>query len=376
MMRTDGVGLYLHIPFCKSKCKYCDFASFPNMSSWDMEAYTGRICEELESYRKEEKIGVDTVFFGGGTPTLLPTYLFRRIVNKLRDVFDVSCDAEFTVEANPKTVSDDALSVYSDCGVNRISIGLQSIHENELKKLGRIHTYGDFLQSFELIAKHGFKNISVDLMYGIPDQTVSSFDKTLTEVLKLPITHTSVYGLIVEEGTPFFDMRDSLNLPTLDDECDMYYLAARRLGEAGFTHYEISNYSKGEQYRCNHNLKYWRDEEYIGVGLAAYSYFGGIRYGNSRNLDEYNRSSEGEYTEREAIDTEGEMYEYAMLRLRLSEGFSLEDYKRRFGVDFLRGREDLVKRLVGAGYLTAEGDRLALTESGFYLSNSILAELL
>ena len=374
-MKAEPIGLYIHIPFCIKKCKYCDFTSFPHMSEWEMESYVGRLCEEIEGYRRDDKIPVNTIFFGGGTPSLLPPLLFKRVINKIRDVFEISDDAEFTVEVNPGTVKGETLDAYRALGVNRISIGLQSIHENELKKIGRIHSYRDFITALDIILERDFSNISVDLMYARPEQSARSFKKTLECVAALPITHVSVYGLILEEGTPFYEERDTLNLPSEEQELEMYELASEILGRSGFEHYEISNYAR-DGAQCRHNLKYWREEEYIGCGIAAYSYFEGKRYGNSKSWQEYSEGFGKEYSYTEIIDIDAEKYEYVMLGLRLSRGISLSEYQRRFSEDFTKGREALLDKLESAGYIKRTSDTISLTERGFYVSNSIITEIL
>ena len=374
-MTTDSIGLYLHVPFCKRKCNYCDFCSFSNLSCDIRDRYIDRLVEEIGAYKRDKKIGVDTIFFGGGTPTLLTPFELEKIIRAIDDTFRVAADCEFTLEGNPGTVHSDNVLAYKSLGVNRFSLGLQSIHENELKILGRIHNYDDFLNSYNTIYSSGITNINVDLMYGIPEQTTSSFEKTLIEITRLSPTHISAYGLILEEGTPFFDKRNSLALPPEDSECDMYYTAAEILGSNGYSHYEISNYHKAG-YACRHNLKYWHADEYIGVGISAYSYFGGARYGNSRDMDEYLSSHGINYTMKDVVDAETRMFEYAMMRLRLREGFSLSEYESRFGTSLLLGKEEKVKELIAGGYLNISDDRIALTERGFYVSNTILTELL
>ena len=373
-MATDALGLYVHIPFCVKKCNYCDFCSFPILeASWRGE-YIDRLCEELCSY-KDKQIAIDSIFFGGGTPSLLTPLEFDRICSAIKDSFVVLPDTEFTVESNPKTLDEEKLMAFVRNGVNRLSIGLQSIHKNEEKSLGRIHNYEDFLDSYALARRCGIKNINVDLMYGIPEQTMASFEETLSAVCHLSPEHISLYGLILEEGTPFYKMKDSLSIPSEDTECDMYYLAARQLSERGYSHYEISNYAK-DGYECRHNLKYWHCDEYIGVGLSAYSYFDKKRFGNTDDPQAYLSGKCTEYDGAEEVDPATESYEYVMLRLRLKEGFSLSEYKNRFGRDFSDGREELLKRLSAADYLKINEGRIALTEKGFYISNSILTELI
>lgn len=371
-METKAIGLYVHIPFCVRKCNYCDFCSF-NLSeaSWK-DRYISQLCEEIYSYR-EERIKVDSIFFGGGTPTLLTPDEFRKIFLAIEDSFEILADSEFTVEANPKTLDREKLRTYKECGVNRLSIGLQSIHENELKILGRIHSYEDFLASYKLAGEFGISNLNVDLMYGIPEQTIESFGITLEKLIALKPQHISLYGLILENGTPLYKMKDTLSFPSEDEECDMYYLAAQKLSDAGYSHYEISNYALPGR-ECSHNLKYWHCDEYIGIGLSAYSYFEGKRFGNLNDKDVYLSDSCISY--KRNYDSVDESYEFVMLGLRLREGISLKEYESRFGISFLHGRKEIIDRLVAFGYISIEGDRLHLTEQGFYVSNAILTELI
>lgn len=372
-MRAEPIGLYVHIPFCKSKCSYCDFCSFPEKTVARREEYVAALCREISSYKKMN-ISVDSVFFGGGTPSLLTAEELSRISDTITSSFDILPDTEFTIESNPKTLTRDKLTAFRTSGVNRISLGLQSIHENEMKLLGRIHNFDDFLFSYEMVKNSGISNINVDLMYGIPSQTIESFGKTLEAVASLAPPHLSLYGLILEEGTPLYNNRENYAFPTEDEECDMYYLARDILADYGYRHYEISNYAK-EGFECRHNLKYWHAEEYIGVGLSAYSYFGGKRFGNTKSFDEYFCDDSVKY-DCETIDVDTQAYEYAMLRLRLSEGFSLDDYKSRFSIDFCEGREEKIEKLVSLGYLARKDGRISLTDSGMYVSNTILTELL
>ncbi len=373
-MRADPIGLYVHIPFCIKKCNYCDFCSFSDLNTDVRSAYISRLIDEIFGYKREDKIKIGTVFFGGGTPSLLSPSEFSRIADAIYSTFDIAEGSEFTIEVNPKTITPEKLSAYRAHGVNRISIGLQSIHENELKKLGRIHSFSDFQEAYELVRAEGINNVSVDIMYGIPEQTPESFKETLGAVLKMSPDHISCYGLILEENTPFWDMMDELPIPSEDEECEMYYAAADILSRSGYSHYEISNYAK-PGFESKHNLKYWHAEEYIGVGISAYSYFCGKRYGNSRSMSEYLSDFSPKYDE-EILGVKERAYEYAMLSLRLSSGVSLSKYKELFGFDFLSGREEEISRLINAGYLKNDNGRVFLTERGFYVSNAILAELL
>ena len=371
-MKADSVGLYVHIPFCKRKCNYCDFCSFPLRLEEEKKAYLAALSNEIESYRGKS-ISVDTVFFGGGTPSLLSGDELSFILESLRSVYKIEDDAEITLEANPGTVNEQTLKAYRSSGVNRLSFGLQSIHENELKLLGRIHSFEDFKLSYEGARLAGFTNINVDIMYGIPEQTASSFIKTINEIVALSPEHISVYGLIIEEGTPLFENRDKLVFPPEDEECDMYYAAADLLSKKGYCHYEISNYSIPD-FECKHNLKYWRDLEYIGLGLDAHSYFRGERFNNTAEMQKY---LIGNYLDNrsEVLQADRE-FEFAMLALRLKEGISNKIYRELFGKDFILPRIEKLKQFSLHGLLIFDEERVALTEKGFYVSNSILTELL
>ncbi len=372
MMTTKPVGLYVHVPFCVRKCNYCDFCSFPEkgIAPEARARYIDTLVSEIIGYESEPKITVDTVFFGGGTPSLLTPSELEKIFRAIRSSFDLLLDAEITIEANPGTLTRDKLTAYRRLGINRLSIGLQSIHENEQKILGRIHNYADFTEAFGIAREAGFDNIGVDLMYGIPEQTLDSFAETLDAVIALSPEHISAYGLIVEEGTPFFEQAATLPLPTEDAECDMYRLAIDKLRVGGYSHYEISNYARAGR-ESRHNLHYWHCDEYIGVGVAAHSYFGGRRYFNPDSLADYTACSRI-YSE----DSGDGEFEYAMLAFRLAEGLSLSDFEARFSHSFADGREELISRYTDLGYMRCIDDRLALTDDGMYVSNAILSELL
>lgn len=374
-MTTDRIGLYVHIPFCVSKCNYCDFASFANVDSEKRRRYVDRLCDEILAYSKRGRYTVDSVFFGGGTPSLLTPKELEKIFEAINESFKIEDGAEITLEANPKTLTCDFVRCANSLGVNRASLGLQSIHKNELKFLGRIHTYDDFLLSYDMLSKGDIDNVNVDLMYGIPEQNQGSFKATLEAVAGIRPKHISAYGLIVEEGTPFFKMKDKLPIPTEDEEADMYYMADEYLGSLGYRHYEISNYAQ-RGFESRHNLKYWHDEEYIGVGLSAHSYLSSERYSNTSLLDEYLRGYGVQYQCKEVLTEADTEYEYAMMRLRLSEGISFSDYESRFGHAFSSGREELIRTFSDAGLIKCTDKSINLTARGFYLSNSILSELL
>ena len=373
-MTTKPIGLYVHIPFCVRKCNYCDFCSFPIESISFRDKYISALCREIEGYRGRN-ISLNSIFFGGGTPSLLTADEMSRIVSVIQKSFLILEDTEFTLEANPGTIDEEKLSEFVSLGINRLSLGLQSIHENEMKILGRIHSFDDFEKVYHSARSLGISNINVDLMYGIPEQTMESFEATVKKIIELSPEHISLYGLIFEEGTPFYNKKNSLSLPGEDSECDMYYLAARLLRENRYRHYEISNYAK-EGRESRHNMKYWRCDEYIGVGLSAYSYFDGRRYGNTDMVTEYLSDSYRGFAYEENVDNSSLAYEFVMLGLRTADGISLKEYKEKFGYDFLENRENLIKKLVDDGYAILKEGRLFLSEKGFYVSNYILTELI
>lgn len=375
-MKNKELALYIHIPFCLKKCNYCDFCSFAGLDDRMKQRYVDALISEIRLYKQAASDRrVKSIFFGGGTPSLLSIEAFEKIVNAMRESFRIDGDAEFTVEANPKTLTKQKLSSFVRCGVNRLSIGLQSIHGNELKILGRIHTYQDFLDSIAMARTAGIDNINVDIMYAIPEQTVQSFCKTVDAVCALPITHLSAYSLIIEDETPFGQMRESLTLPEESDELLMVEYLHARMQDAGFSHYEISNYAK-EGHACRHNLVYWNGEEYLGFGLSACSCFEKIRYANTSSMDEYLLGNFTQYRTEEHLSDEDIAFEYAMLRLRLVEGLSLEEYEKRFGHSFTEGKEGEIDKFIELGFLQCSDGYLSFTEKGIYVSNEILSRLL
>ena len=369
----QSLGIYVHIPYCLQKCLYCDFCSFPRATG-SMDAYVDELCRRMRQAVSETgDFVVDTVYFGGGTPTLLPISCLRRLVDTLRECFDLRDDCEMTCEANPATADREKLSALRALGFNRLSIGLQSVHDRELKSLGRAHDFSDFKRIFADARAAGFDNISADLMYGIPHQTAESFRTSLDTLIDLSPEHISAYGLKIEEGTPFYARRKDLILPDEDEEYAMYALLGQRLAEAGYRKYEISNFAK-EGRESRHNLRYWRGEDYLGFGVAAHSCFRGVRFGNSRDLDAFLRGED--ITEERAVLTEGDrLSEFVMLRLRLAEGIDTAELEGRFGME----RDTLfptLPRLIEGGWLWERDGRFGFTDAGFFISNALLAELL
>ena len=369
------LGLYIHIPFCRSKCLYCDFCSFPSMNGETVEAYAKALCRDLA--RRSTECGdytVDTVYFGGGTPTLLPVGLLTKILDTVAGCYRLAPDTEITAECNPATGGLDYFTEMRRSGFNRLSIGLQSTHAEELKALGRIHSFADFVRTYHEARVAGFENISADLMSGIPDQSVESYIESVKLLVSLAPEHISAYGLTVEEGTPFGKMGDRLILPDEDAARQMYFSGIDTLELHGYRQYEISNFARAG-YESRHNLKYWNCNEYLGFGPAAYSDFGGDRFGNARDLAAYIEDKSIE-TERETPTRSQRMNEYVMLRMRLSEGVCAAEFQRRFGCEF----EPVFGKRLSAyeqhGFVERTHSGWHFTKEGFYVSNAILSEIL
>lgn len=379
MENKKKLGLYLHIPFCEKKCAYCDFYSLTGFE--DFRRYADSMMLEMEDYSAQtENYVVDTVFIGGGTPSVMPTKFLCELIDAIDANFDLARDAEISMEVNPATVDRKKLKKLLRAGVNRLSIGLQSADDDELRALSRIHNYDEFLDAYFDARRVGFEDINVDLMYGIPLQTVDSLSRSIGQVCDLEPEHISLYGLKIEPGTPFADKADSLRLPDEDTEYLMYQTAVNELAAHGYEQYEISNFSR-QGCRCEHNLRYWNGEEYLGIGPAAASYFGGMRYSNKRDIAAYMDAMETVNSgivlrENECeVDEHDRRNEYIMLRLRLNEGLSESEYRRKFGQSF---EETFARRLplyLDNGFMKKTGDRYAFTTKGMFVSNAILADL-
>ena len=330
--------------------------------------------------KKAEGYVVDSVFFGGGTPTSIGESELKRLIAELYDCFYVLDDAEFTVEANPATVNKRFANTLKECGVNRVSLGLQSAHANELKKLGRIHSLEDFEESYHLLRDAGIENINVDVMFGIPDQTAESFLNTLKYVVSLRPEHISAYGLQIEPGTPFFEHRDTLVLPGEDEEYSMYVYASEFLSENGYGHYEISNFAL-PGFECKHNKKYWNVDSYLGLGCAAHSLFGGERFGRCEDIQQYvsaikHGALDSTVVSREVMTLEAMESEYVMLRMRLGEGVDKKAYKALFGFDFDSKYGSKLKNFVDGGFVISDDLSCRFTTDGMYVSNSVLSSIL
>ncbi len=369
------LGIYIHVPFCLQKCLYCDFCSFAGRGSEMISEYVSALCREIEFMSQRCRgYSVDTIYFGGGTPTLMSARDFERVFGALVSSFLIESGCEISTECNPATADREYLRDIRSLGVNRLSIGLQSANENELAALGRIHSCSDFVDIYKDARAAGFENISADLMYGIPLQTAESFGRTLRLVTDLSPEHISAYGLKIEDGTPFGKMNGDLLLPDEDTEYGMYMMCTEYLAERGYAKYEISNFSRqGRESR--HNIKYWRGEPYLGFGVSAHSYFEGVRYANSRDLDGY-ISGEDITEERRRISPSERVTEYVMLRMRMSDGVSRSEFSELFAESFDERYGDALGRYIDAGYVISEGDRVFFSDGGFFISNYILSDIL
>lgn len=368
-----SLGLYLHIPFCRSKCRYCDFCSFPARSTETVGRYVERLCEDLtEQAPRCRDHEVDSVYFGGGTPTLLSEGQFACIEEVLYRYYHIADDCEQTAECNPATGSPSLFRTMRNMGLNRLSIGLQSAHPQELRALGRLHDFEGFRRTWEEARDAGFDNLNADVMFGIPYQTPESFRETLERVCDLRPEHLSAYALALEEGTPLSRMAPTLPMPNEEDTETMYLDMIDFLASHGLEQYEISNFSK-KGYRSRHNCKYWNTEEYLGFGPAAHSDFGGVRFGNNRDLEAYLRG-EAIVCETSVPSPAERENEYVMLRMRLCEGLCDDAFRARFG----HGAEAFFKRLgrfVEGGFVQRTDRGMAFTPRGFLVSNAILSEV-
>ncbi len=372
--------LYIHIPFCVKKCAYCDFLSFQSGRQVQRE-YTDALIREIR--RRGSNPGlrdrrVVSIFFGGGTPSQLPAEWLCEILSAVRDSFTVMEDAEITIESNPGTLNGENLTLYREAGINRISIGCQSTENEELTMLGRIHTWEEFLDSFQLAREAGFTNINVDLMSGLPGQTLSSWERSLRRITELKPTHISAYSLILEEGTPLYLNQEQFLFPEEEEERSMYERTFEILKEYGYQQYEISNYSLPGR-ECLHNLGYWTGVEYLGLGLGAASLMENRRFSNTTDIDRYLRLSdtpEEMEEEEEILSTEDRMGERMILGLRLLSGVSAAEFEQEFGQSLTERYGSVIHKYEQWHLLAWEGDRLHLTREGISVSNQIMADFL
>ena len=376
---NGGMELYLHMPFCVRKCAYCDFLSFPTDQE-TQNLYTRRLREDIDAMgKKYGDIPVDTIFIGGGTPSVPDSALIVGIMEHVRKAFHVAEGAEISMEANPGTVTREKLTDYRRAGINRLSFGLQSANDRELKLLGRIHTWAEFLESFHLARECGFTNINIDLMSALPGQTRESWKDTLKRVTDLNPEHISAYSLIIEDGTPFGEKYGSEEgrklLPDEDSEREMYHETKRFLQDCGYERYEISNYAKPGR-ACRHNIGYWTGLPYLGLGLGASSYMDGCRFAVNSDMKQYLEEKPGMFTDVEKLTKKDMEEEFFYVGLRMTAGVSLSEFERRFGMSAEEVYPGLMETFVEEKAAEFRGDRFVLTDYGLDVSNYIMAQFL
>lgn len=367
--------IYIHIPFCVRKCKYCDFLSAP-ATKQVQNAYMEALLREIKSARVSDCIVV-SVFVGGGTPTAVEPEWIARVMESVRETFVLSKDAEISMEMNPGTVTQESLAIYKRVGINRLSIGLQSTHDAELQQLGRIHSYRQFLDTYQMVRQAGFDNVNVDLMSGLPGQSLKDWEENLLKITELipPPEHISAYSLIVEEGTCFYELyeKGELALPDEDVEREMYWRTAELLKKQGYHRYEISNYAK-EGYECRHNCGYWTRRDYLGFGIGAASLFEEKRWKNIDSLQEYLNAAGDCHVEEEILTLSDRMEETMFLGLRMICGVDGEEFKKQYGSALEEVFGEQIEESIKEGLLQKQGTGVALTERGLDLSNYVMAK--
>lgn len=371
------LGIYVHVPFCIRKCNYCDFYSV----KWDEtleDEYVDTVIEEAARCDKEtDHCQVDTVFIGGGTPSVLSCRSLEKLLAGLKTSFTITEDAEITIEANPNSLSAEGLAIFRKLGINRLSIGIQSMDDAVLKRIGRLHTSKEAAAAVKAAQNAGFNNVNADIMFNIPGQTAEKVSDTLLKVIDMGVKHISFYSLKLEEGTPMYseEQKHSFTMPDEDEERRMYYAGRQVMEKHGFMQYEISNFAL-RGYECRHNLKYWQQQQYIGLGPAAHSFIGNLRYSNRPNLREYLQDSVSCRVVQEVMNENDLMFEYVMLHLRLNSGVDKLKFKQRFGQDFDMIYHQKVRELETAGLVKDENDKICLTYRGIDLSNYVFEELM
>ena len=373
--RRIPLELYVHIPFCVRKCQYCDFLSGPSDEE-TKDRYIEALLKEIRAVEHTEDYEIVSVFIGGGTPSALKAEAIASIMRTLQEQFFFCEDAEVTIEANPGTVDLEKLTIYRNVGINRLSLGLQSTDAEELKLLGRIHSYEEFLKSYEWAREAGFSNINIDLMFAIPGQTGEAWRQHLYQVAELNPEHISAYSLIIEEGTPFAEQ--NLDLPDEDTEYQMYEDTAEILERYGYRQYEISNYAK-QGYMCRHNAGYWQRREYLGFGLGASSLYRGMRFSNTRRMQEYLKESRNPDQIRKdvtVLSRNERIEEFMFLGLRMTEGISEKKFEENFDVRLMDVYGDILQKYEETGFMEHIETKWRLTRKGIHVSNHILADFL
>ena len=362
-------GIYIHIPFCKRKCPYCDFYSFKADES-KKDSYLKAVLLCLEKWKIKVGDEIDTVYFGGGTPSVFGSERISKVLSFIKMNYKLTDSAEITVECNPSSVSADFFSEIKNAGVNRISMGMQSAVDKERLALGRLSDTNQVRAAVNMAKSAGISNISLDIMLGVPSQTMESLDESIDFLLSLEIPHISAYMLKVEEGTPFDKMGESLILPDEDTVTEMYLHISERLSSAGYEHYEISNFAR-ENMQSRHNTRYWKGDDYIGIGPSAHSFFGGERFYYERDFESFVAGCEPI-----SDGFGGDSDEYIMLRLRLSQGLNFAEYEEKFGEKISENTLKKMEKYEKADLVILDGEGLRLTPRGYLLSNVIIGEML
>ena len=375
-MKNKEMGIYIHIPFCKQKCYYCDFTSFCGKDNL-IEKYVEALKKEIELENIKSKI--TTVYIGGGTPSYIDSKYIKQIINKVKEK-NISSSAEITIEVNPGTVTEEKLRDYKDCGINRLSIGLQTTQDVLLKEIGRIHDFAEFLNTYQLARKIGFNNINVDLILGLPNQRIVDLKESLSKIIELNPEHISVYSLIVEENTPISKMIEKRELVLPDEELErnMYWYVKNTLEIKGYEHYEISNFARSG-YCSKHNMNCWEQQEYIGFGIAAHSYRDITRYSNTENIEEYIENiNTGKIDHNKIIHEiqkeDDTKKEYMLLGLRKIKGIQISDFKNKFGDNPIYLYRSELKKLADEKLIKVDEDNIRLTAKGLDLANLVWEE--
>ena len=377
----EELGIYIHIPFCKQKCFYCDFCSFANKNEMQ-EKYVETVINEIKNITHKEKYTVTTIYLGGGTPSILNPEYIKNILQEIKSSFKILDDAEITIEINPGTVNEEKLKRYKEYGINRLSIGLQSANDKILKNIGRIHDYKQFEETFFFARKCGFKNINVDLMIGLPTQAIEDVKQTLEKIIQKNPEHISVYSLIIEEGTTIEKLinENKLQLPDEETERIMYWTVVNELKENGYNQYEISNFSK-KTYESKHNTNCWKQKQYIGLGTSAHSYLNKKRYSNTNNIEEYIKNIQESnisknITIHEEQTEESTMNEYMLLGLRMIQGININEFKQKFKIDPTIKYKEILEKLQKENLIQITETSIKLTKQGIDFGNIVWEEFI
>ena len=365
------LALYVHIPFCKQKCKYCDFISFCINDEPNIERYVEAVCKQVKYFAlKSKDFEVTSIYFGGGTPSFIDVKYINQILRVIKENYNVIGKPEITLESNPGTVDFEKLRNYKDVGINRISFGIQTLNDELLKEIGRIHTSKESIESIKLARDVGFKNISLDIIFGLPNQTIKDIEGTLEEFIKISPEHISTYSLKIEENTVFGKLykENKLKLPSEEFEREMYYTIKEKLKKAGYVQYEISNFAKNG-YQSKHNTAYWERQDYLGFGVSAASCFSGIRFTNTENFESYIANPIDNFSEKEILSKDIIDSEKIILGLRMLKGINEDLF---FKKEWKKSLENLINK----GLLKRDGKNISLTDKGLDLANQVFVEFI